>query len=171
MAGKLHPENEVHYLHRKRSDVGKGKFTIPFSAVGTTPFPAFIRLIRTYQVDAVYYRRCLAAGALSLVAEPFRWFERLLYDRRLKRTALPESPVFIFGHWRSGTTLLHNAMCQDPQFAFVNTYQSMFPNQFFGSRWLFGTFMRWFIPSTRPADNTPLAPELPQEEEIALGNL
>ncbi len=151
--------------------MGKGKFSIPFSAIGTTPFPAFIRLIRTYRVDPAYYRRCLAAGVLSLVSEPFRWFERLVYDRRLKRTAMPASPVFILGHWRSGTTLLHNAMCQDPQFAFVNTYQSMFPNQFFGSRWLFGTFMRWFIPSTRPADNTPLAPELPQEEEIALGNL
>ena len=151
--------------------MGKGKFSIPFSAIGTSPFPAFLRLVRNHPVDRRYYRRCLAAGALSLVSEPFRWIERIRHDGRLQRVPQPDAPVFVLGHWRSGTTLLHNAMCQDPRFSFVNTYQSMFPNQFFASRWLFGTFMRWFIPSTRPADNTPLAPELPQEEEIALGNL
>jgi len=108
---------------------------------------------------------------VSLLSEPFRWFEILLYSKRLSRVPLPESPVFILGHWRSGTTLLHNAMAQDTQFAYINTFQSVFTNQFFGSRWLFKPLMGLLMPEKRPADNVLLSPELPQEEGIALSNL
>jgi hypothetical protein len=67
--------------------------------------------------------------------------------------------------------LLHNAMAQDKQFAFINTFQSVFANQFFASRWLFKPIMRLLMPEKRPADNVLLSPELPQEEGIALSNI
>ncbi|MBK8832700.1 MAG: sulfotransferase [Saprospiraceae bacterium] len=147
------------------------KFNIAFSTIGTVPFIRFLKLVMTYGVYPGYYARCLVAGIISLLSEPFRWLENLLFSGKLSRTALPDSPVFILGHWRSGTTLLHNAMAQDRQFAFINTFQSVFANQFFGSRWLFKPLMKLLMPEKRPADNVLLSPELPQEEGIALSNI
>lgn len=147
------------------------KFNIAFSTIGTVPFIRFLKLVRTYGVYPGYYTRCIVAGIISLLSEPFRWIDAIMFSGKLSRTALPESPVFILGHWRSGTTLLHNAMAQDRQFAFINTFQSVFANQFFGSRWLFKPLMRLLMPEKRPADNVLLSPELPQEEGIALSNI
>lgn len=146
------------------------KFVIAFSSIATLAFPRFLALIWTYPVDVRYYWRCTVAGIISLLIEPFRWLEKLVYDRRLNRTPLPKSPIFILGHWRSGTTLLHNVMCKDEQFAYINTYQSVFTNQFFFNRWLFKPFMRLLMPEKRPADNVLLSLDFPQEEEIALCN-
>ena len=147
------------------------KFVIPFSTIGTMPFLQFMKLVFSFKVDSRYYVRCVIAGVISFLSEPFRWIEQLRYSKKLSRTSLPKSPVFILGHWRSGTTLLHNAMAQDKQFAFINTYQSVFTNQFFTSRWLFKPLMRLLMPEKRPADNVLLSPELPQEEGIALSNI
>ncbi len=147
------------------------KFNIAFSTIGTAPFIRFVKLVVTYGVQPRYYLRCSVAAVISLLSEPFRWFEIIMFSGKLSRAALPESPVFILGHWRSGTTLLHNAMAQDKQFAFVNTLQSVFATQFFGSRWLFKPLMRILMPKKRPADNVLLSPELPQEEGIALSNM
>ncbi|HQW03946.1 MAG TPA: sulfotransferase, partial [Saprospiraceae bacterium] len=147
------------------------KFNIAFSTIGTVPFIRFLKLVMTYGVYPGYYVRCLVAGIISLLSEPFRWLENILFTRKLSRTVLPVSPVFILGHWRSGTTLLHNAMAQDQQFAFINTFQSVFTNQFFGSRWLFKPLMKLLMPEKRPADNVLLSTEFPQEEGIALSNI
>ena len=40
-------------------------------------------------------------------------------------------PLFVLGHWRSGTTHLHNLLAQDiDQFAYANTYQVINPHTF-----------------------------------------
>ena len=147
------------------------KFNIAFSTIGTMPFALYLRMVFTFRVYPRYYVRCFIAGLISIVAEPFRWLEIALFSGKLSRTELPKSPVFILGHWRSGTTLLHNAMAQDRQFAFINTFQSVFANQFFASRWLFKPLMRMLMPEKRPADNVLLSTEFPQEEGIALSNI
>src|ERR1700722_18204359 len=53
--------------------------------------------------------RVSAAGAV----------ERALYHRRVAATPLAAPPIFLLGHWRSGTTHLHNVLSQDPQFGFL----------------------------------------------------
>ena len=147
------------------------KFKIAFSTIGTVRFFTYLKLVFTYKVYPRYYWRCFIAGLISLISEPFRWLEIAIYSRKLARTPLPRSPVFIIGHWRSGTTFMHNAIAQDKQFAFINTYHSVFTNQFFVSRWLFKPLMKFLLPEKRPADNVLLSLELPQEEGIALSNM
>src|SRR5262249_14864124 len=44
--------------------------------------------------------------------------QRAVYGRRLARTPIADAPVFILGHWRSGTTLLHELLTRDPRHAF-----------------------------------------------------
>ncbi|MBK9730166.1 MAG: sulfotransferase [Chitinophagaceae bacterium] len=151
--------------------MAKRKFRVAFSTIAAASFGIFFKLVVKYPVDKKYLGRGLLAGAVSLLSEPFRWIEQLLYSRKLSRTPMPESPVFILGHWRSGTTLLHNVLCKDEQFAFVTTYQSVFVNQFFASRWLFRSLMKWLMPEKRPSDNVLLSPDFPQEEGFALCNI
>jgi len=40
-------------------------------------------------------------------------FEKLLYSHRVRSTKLKHPPLFVLGHWRSGTTLLHELLILD----------------------------------------------------------
>ena len=42
------------------------------------------------------------------------WLQRLIYGRRIAATEINNPPVFIIGHWRSGTTYLHELMVLRP---------------------------------------------------------
>ncbi len=79
-------------------------------------------------------------------------------------------PIFILGHWRSGTTLLHEMLIRDPRFGFPTTYECLAPSHFLISSWI-APLLRFLIPSIRPMDNMPAGMEHPQEDEFALCNL
>ena len=40
--------------------------------------------------------------------------QSLIYGRRVRRTPLGDDPIFVIGHWRTGTTLLHELLALDP---------------------------------------------------------
>src|SRR5262245_14846118 len=42
--------------------------------------------------------------------------QRLRYGRKIEATQIEQPPVFIIGHWRSGTTYLHELMHLDERF-------------------------------------------------------
>jgi hypothetical protein len=93
------------------------------------------------------------------------------YGRRVVQTPLVDAPVFIVGHWRSGTTYLHELLSCDTRFATPTTYECFAANHFLVTgRWL--PRMLWFImPSRRPMDNVRTAWSSPQEDEFALCSL
>ena len=91
---------------------------------------------------------------------------------RLLETGKPlRDPVFILGHWRSGTTFVHNIFAQDKSFGYTTTYQTVFPHLMLFGQPFFKKTMGWLMPDKRPTDNMELAPDLPQEEEFALSNM
>jgi omega-hydroxy-beta-dihydromenaquinone-9 sulfotransferase len=94
----------------------------------------------------------------------------MYFRNRIKNFKHGKPPVFIIGHWRSGTTHLHNLLCQDPNHGFITTYQSVFVNNMV-SKWIFKTFMNMRIPEHRPSDNVRLSSNFPQEDEFALANM
>ena len=117
------------------------------------------------------WKRAGQVGSLPLLAaynSAMRRLERTLYGKRIDAAVIPEQPLFIVGHWRSGTTLLHNLICQDPQFTFPNLYQCVFPHHFLVTESINTKLTGWMMPSTRPMDNVPCGWDLPQEDEIAL---
>jgi len=76
--------------------------------------------------------------------------------------------VFIIGHWRTGTTFLHELMALDPRHRCPTTYESLSPNHFLVSE-RFVRYWLWFIlPRTRPMDNVRVGFDRPQEDEAAL---
>jgi hypothetical protein len=124
------------------------------------------------QVSARYYPRLVIITLINLINWPFRTWERLLINPGFKNEAIKNDPVFIVGHWRSGTTHLHNLLCQDERLGFVTTYQSVFPDTLLAGlgRFIFGGFTKLLIPGTRKGDNVKLDTANPQEEEFALGD-
>ncbi len=116
-----------------------------------------------------YVPRVFFVTLVSAVGVPFRWYESFALRERLKATRLKDDPVFIIGHWRGGTTLLHNLMTRDPQFGYITMHQALFPRSFMTTGF-FRWFLRVFMPPTRPMDNMKLDVDMPQEDELALSN-
>ena len=94
--------------------------------------------------------------------------EKVTHGRKVAQTDINPEPLFVVGHWRSGTTLLHNLMCQDEQFAFPNLYECLFPHHFLVTETVATPLTGWMLPKSRPMDNVPCGWDLPQEDEIAI---
>ncbi len=147
------------------------KFRLPpLSPLLGSTVPNFIRVTTNRQVDLKHYFKVSLTFVLVLIGSLFHWIDARYFRKRSKRFKLSEPPVFVIGHWRSGTTLLHNLLCCDKNVGYTTTYQSVFPNNL-RSKWLFKTFMNIFMPRERPGDNVKLDPNYPQEDEYALSNI
>jgi hypothetical protein len=55
----------------------------------------------------------------GLMVEPLAWLQSLLIRRQLRARQLPPDPIVVIGHWRSGTTYLHQLLASDPAAATV----------------------------------------------------
>lgn len=97
--------------------------------------------------------------------------QAVLYGRKIAKTEISKPPVFILGHWRSGTTLLHELLVRDPQFESPNTFQCFAPSHFLLSEPLMVRLGGFLLPKHRPMDNMEAGWQLPQEDEFALMNL
>ena len=98
--------------------------------------------------------------------------DSLLYSRVVAATPLSRAPLFIIGHWRSGTTHAHNLLTLDPQHCFPNGFQCFRPRQFLVTERLFLERLRaGNAPRTRPMDDMAFDLANPQEDEFALVNM
>jgi len=94
--------------------------------------------------------------------------QHLLLARAVARVALDDDPLFVIGHWRTGTTLLHELLALDPRHRCPTNYECFVPRHFLISeRWL-KPCIRFLLPQNRIADAMPVAWDLPQEDEFAL---
>ncbi len=94
--------------------------------------------------------------------------QRLLFGKKIDATVIKQPPVFIVGHWRSGTTYLHELLELDSRFATPTTYQCFAPRHFLLTEWMMKTFGGWLLPRHRPMDNVTAGWTRPQEDEFAL---
>lgn len=150
--------------------MAKDKFNAAVSTLSGSSFSNFLNVTRPLKVDPQYRLRFIASALVSLASEPFRWVENWKYGKAIRQKDIGDAPIFIIGHWRSGTTYLHNLMCQDQQMGYVTTYQGIFPNQVLSGNWLFKNMMKAAMPEKRAADGVELGADYPQEEEFAIGN-
>jgi hypothetical protein len=107
-----------------------------------------------------------AAGFNSL-AEPL---SRARFRRQLQE-ATPTDPLFIIGHWRSGTTLMHEMLMLDERYFCPTTYQCFAPGHFLLTEGLITSALSWIMPDKRPMDNVSAGWHRPQEDEFALANM
>ncbi len=145
------------------------QFAFKITTLAGAQFSVFRYVSKKYGVEKKYHTKWLLSGLVSLISSFFSIFDKLVFALKSKPKNLKD-PVFIIGHWRSGTTLLHNLMCSDPETGYPTTYQTIFPNNLFSFQWLFKFFMKALMPDKRPVDNVSLHVDFPQEEEFALNN-
>ncbi len=112
--------------------------------------------------------RLTSITALSMLNSFNDLLESAILGGRIERQQIEHPPIFILGHWRSGTTLLHNLMTLDPQFTYPNLYQVMYPGNFLLTEKVTTKLTGWVLPKTRPMDNIPTGWNLPQEDEMGL---
>jgi len=109
----------------------------------------------------------IANGFLEIFAQ----WEKLVWQKRIRNREITVPPVFIIGFWRSGTTLIHNLMCQDPEAAYTTTFQTVFPHVVLTQSWWLKPLVNLLLPENRPYDNVSMDMDFPQEEDFGLMNL
>jgi len=151
------------------------RISITEHPVALGSFRSWLKLLWESQgIDVRFIPRALFVSLATFLTSPLRLYERMRYDRVLRDVAIHPSPVFIVGHWRTGTTHLHNLMCQDSDLGYVSTFQAIAPGLcLVGEKRIkpvLGRKAQRDHP-TRLIDNIPLLFDAPQEEEFAVANL
>lgn len=112
----------------------------------------------------------MVTGAIA-ARTPFSWFERLRTGRMIKRMGEMQPPIFIVGHWRSGTTHLYNVMSRAPHFGYVPPLATGMPWDVLCLVQIIRPFLERMLPKERFIDPIPVTPDAPQEDEAALANM
>ncbi len=148
----------------------KDRFWYPRFWDGMT-LRAWLKLLHRggYRVAPVRWGMALIITVLAVtVNSPWAFLQRILYGKKIRGVKLPGPPIFIVGHWRSGTTLLHEYMIRDPRYNFSDTYACYTPEHFIVSRFALRPLAALLMPKKRPIDNMEAGFDRPQEDEFAL---
>lgn len=123
---------------------------------------------------AIHPSRILWALAISAATPPnslAALAQSLIYSRRVRATELTAPPVFVIGHWRSGTTYLQELLSLDPRNSAPTTLQTYCANNFLVTHWFIKNLLGWMLPSRRPMDDVEISWDSPQEDEWAMSTM
>jgi hypothetical protein len=118
-------------------------------------------------VDSAYLLRAVAISCAALVNSVFRWYEGRRYSAKWQDVPVPP-PLFVLGHWRSGTTHLHYLLGRDDRFACPTFYQVIYPHTFLSTERWFSALTAFLLPEHRAYDNVRLDLAVPCEDEFAM---
>jgi hypothetical protein len=139
---------------------------------------SFLTLYRVFkenqfQWDQQYTGKVLYLWVVAAIQTILSSYENRLFAEQIATTQIKSPPIFILGHWRNGTTFLHNLLCQDPNHAFPQTYQAFFPGSFLLPlvKKLVPLMAKKIILETRTMDNVKFGPYEPWEDEFIMATL
>jgi hypothetical protein len=133
-------------------------------------FLGWLRLLvrNRFAVHPAYIYVAVIVTIMSFWNTMLRWWQQMVFGKQVRDTRLKHPPIFIIGHWRTGTTLLHELLTLDERFSFPTTYACLSPNHFLLTEGVIPLFMRYLVPKKRPMDNMVAGFDRPQEDEFAL---
>jgi len=123
-----------------------------------------------FAIEPRYVPSALSTTLQVYIRAFFAMLAALRFKSKVEATEIIQPPLFVLGHWRSGTTYMHELLTQDENHTFSNTFECVFPNQFLSSEKLMVPLINRMLPidRVRPMDDMPLDMESPQEDEFAL---
>ena len=89
-----------------------------------------LMLPRLHRVHPLRMPMALIVSGCAVVNSVLSFLQTLIYGRAIARTELNRAPIFILGHWRSGTTYLHELLVLDERLAYPTTYECFAPTHF-----------------------------------------
>jgi omega-hydroxy-beta-dihydromenaquinone-9 sulfotransferase len=120
-----------------------------------------------FAIDLQNSPRALVQIAFSASNSVNARIERWRCGRQIE-AARVEAPLFILGHYRSGTTHLHNLLALDPQFAAPTLFQVFNPHTFLTTARLAAPVADSIIARRRYQDEMAQGAGMPSEDEFAL---
>jgi omega-hydroxy-beta-dihydromenaquinone-9 sulfotransferase len=120
-----------------------------------------------FAIDVPHLPRTVIQTAISASNTAGARIERMRFGRRIE-AARVEAPLFILGHYRSGTTHLHNLLALDPQFASPTFFQVLTPHTFLTHERFAAPLADRLIVRRRYQDEMALGAGVPSEDEFAL---
>lgn len=124
-----------------------------------------------FSVSPEYFHRAAWVTGWSMPATVMGKIEDAMWGRKLAAYQIDPEPLFLLGHWRSGTTHLHNLLGRDPNHTFPTVFQVVFPTCFLSTDQLVPALTSQFMDETRTYDNVKQGWEEAAEDEIALAKL
>jgi len=129
----------------------------------------WVKLLREnrFSVDPAYLPRAVSISFAAVINSVFRCYEERRYGAKWKDVTV-QRPLFVLGHWRSGTTHLHYLLGLDDRFACPHLYAVHYPHTFLSTERRFSGLTAFLLPRHRPYDNVRLALNVPDEDEFAM---
>jgi hypothetical protein len=118
-----------------------------------------------------YLHRFAQITGISLATTALGRVEDMLYARELANVEIDPTPLFVIGHWRSGTTHMHDLLGRDPNHSYTSVWQVIFPTVFLSASGLGPRLLAGALPKKRTYDNMRMGWDEPAEDEIALFKL
>jgi omega-hydroxy-beta-dihydromenaquinone-9 sulfotransferase len=128
------------------------------------------KLIASHGPDAQALPRVINISLTTMLGVPLKLIERIRFSRAIDRAQMP-APVFIIGHWRSGTTHLHNLLCRDQAFGYASYLHCGASGIFLGHEGYARRLLQSRLPTKRPMDEMALGVDEPAEEDLAMARL
>ena len=100
----------------------------------------------------------------------FAKIERFFWDKRIRNVVIDKPPVFILGHWRSGTTYLFNLLSCDPAMSYMDSMTTFTFHNFLLLRYHLPKHYSTKLTGDRYGDDMEFLPHSPQEECYAIAN-
>ncbi len=101
---------------------------------------------------------------------PYAKIERFFWDKRIRAVKVEKPPLFILGHWRSGTTYLFNLLSCDPDTAFMDSLTTFTFHNFLLLRYHLPKYYNQALTGDRCGDDMEFLPHSPQEECYAIAD-
>lgn len=133
----------------------------------------WVKVLRenNWRVSPTYLHRLAWISGWSLPSTILGRVEDARYGRQLANQEISPTPLFVLGHWRSGTTHLHNLLGRAPGHTYPTVYQVVFPTSFLTTDPVVPQFTQRFMDDTRTYDNVRHGWYEAAEDEIALAKL
>ena len=130
----------------------------------------WFRLLREnrFAVRPEQIPQALLISATSTLLSPVAALEKAVFDKRIMASRPEKDPIFVLGHWRSGTTYLQNMLSRDEQFGWFDPVNTVvLPYSLLLGKILTPAVKKG-IANGRPMDNVQYSLDLPMEETFAL---
>ena len=150
--------------------MAKSKVTLSHVLIGCR-LDNWIRLRRQNKISPEHKKQVRFMTLMISIMSIPAFFEWLLFKGKIKKTEIKKDPIYIVGHWRTGTTYLQNLFTRDPQFAWFDPLKTITINNCILLKPIIRPMISKFIKGTRAMDNLEYDLNLPMEEVFAQATL